>query len=289
MVVLLTIASPFKYSAPGRQGLLELVLPLLVEMRQAVLLAVGPDPEGAWREAGLQTEGRVVALGTRFDNAELYAAADVYLDSVPFSSITSLIEAGTWGVPLLGLSPPDPDLWLLGPGAPGLEGTMEMATDAESYRCLLRRLILDKDHRMVSGQRVRAQIIAHHTGEGWRAAIQEVYSRVSTAGDRGCLSEGADRYIAGPLNVALSQLYGQKSLKSHLSGHKAPEIRRQWIRRLLQPLPYRRRLSVAWELYQRQVGLSMITFLPTSFHVVARRLARSARRFKNQLSYRIRM
>lgn len=289
VVILLTIASPFKYSSPGRQGLLELVVPLLGEMHQAVLLAVGPEPEGAWREAGIRTEGRVVALGARFDNDALYTAADVYLDSVPFSSITSLLEAGSCGVSLLGLSPPDPDLWLLGPGAPGLEGTMEMATDAESYRCLLRRHVADKDHRMVSGRRVRAQILARHTGAGWRAAVQDVYSRVSTAGERGCLSEGADSCVAGPLNVALSQLYGQKSPKSHLSRYKAPKVMRQWLRRLLQPLPYPKRVSIAWELYQKEVGLSIISFLPSFLHVMARSLARSARRFKHLLSYRMRM
>jgi hypothetical protein len=156
---------------------------------------------------------------------------------------------------------------------------MEMAADAESYRRLLRRLILDKNHRMVSGRRVRAQILARHTGAGWRAAMQDVYSRVSNAGERGCLSEGADAFVAGSLNVALSQLYGQK----------APKIMRQWLRRLLQPLPYPRRVSIAWELYQKEVGLSMITFLPSFLHVMARSLARLARRFKHLLSYRMGM
>lgn len=271
VVILLTIASPFKYSSPGRQGFLDLVIPVLSEMRQAVLIAVGPTPEGAWREANTRTEGRVVALGARFDNATLYAAADVYLDSVPFSSITSLLEAGSVGVPLLGLSPPEANLWLLGPGAPGLEGTMEMATDTDSYRHLLRHLIADEDYRTESGHRVRAQILSRHTGERWKAATQDIYARLSDAGERGCLSAAADAFVASSLNVALAQLYAQAE------GQKAM---RQLLWRFLRPLAYRTRVSIVWELYRKGFDLSIPNLLPFSLNLLARSLARLTRRLK---------
>src|SRR6185312_5840166 len=77
-VLLLTIASPFKYSAPGQIGFLDLVTPVLTNMRNAVLLAVGPEAKGAWQAASSATEGRIAPLGTRWDNELLYAAADVY-------------------------------------------------------------------------------------------------------------------------------------------------------------------------------------------------------------------
>ena len=89
VVLLLTIATPFKYSATGQIGFLDLVTPVLEEFPKAVLIAVGPDDEGAWQSAKIRTNGRIVALGKRWDNDLLYAAADIYLDSVPFSSITS--------------------------------------------------------------------------------------------------------------------------------------------------------------------------------------------------------
>jgi hypothetical protein len=61
-VLLLTIASPFKYSAPGRLGLLDLAVPVLREHRDALLLAAGPTAEGAWGAANIETNGRVVAM-----------------------------------------------------------------------------------------------------------------------------------------------------------------------------------------------------------------------------------
>lgn len=276
-VILLTIASPFKYSSPARQGLLELVIPVLCEMRQAVLLAVGPSPEGDWREASIRTDGRVVALGARYDNALLYAAADVYLDSVPFSSITSLLEAGSLGVPLLGLSPPDADLCLLGPGAPGLNGTMEIGADAASYQGLLRRLIADEDFRLETGRRVRLQILARHTGPGWRAAVKGVYAHLSRTGPRGCLEEGSDAFAAGSLNLALVQLYEQS---------RGRHFMRQLLWRFLQPLPYRTRVAIVWELYRTGFGISIPNLLPASLNVGARSCARLAHRLKAVLAQR---
>lgn len=279
VVILLTIASPFKYSAPGRQGLLDLVVPVLREMSQAVLLAVGPSPVGPWWEANSQTDGRVVALGVRYDNAMLYAAADIYLDSVPFSSITSLLEAGSLGVPVLGLSPPVPDLLLLGPGAPGLNGAMEMGTDASSYRCLLRRLIGSEEHRERLGRRVGEKILSHHTGEGWKTELREVYAKASRAGKRGCINEGAEPFASGLLNVALTQLYQQT---------EGPTFMRQILWRFLGPLPYLRRASIVWELYRNGFDLSVPNLLPCSVNLLARSILCLVERFKKQCSHRLR-
>ena len=155
VVLLITIATPFKYSANGQISFLDLVTPVLAKFPQAVLMAVGPDEQGAWRSASIQTNGRIIALGKRWDNDLRYAAADVYLDSIPFSSITSLLEAGSHGVPLLGLQPPLSDLWVMGPGAPGLDGAMVLAEDKEAYQNLLAQLINEPDFRRERGRRVQ--------------------------------------------------------------------------------------------------------------------------------------
>ncbi len=267
VVLLLTIASPFKYSAPGQIAFLDLVTPVLAKLAQAVLIAVGPDSKGAWRSASIRTNGRIVPLGTRWDNDLLYAAADVYLDSVPFSSTTSLLEAGSQGVPLLGYSLPNPALGLLGPGAPGLDNAMELANDAESYRILLARLISDAEFRHRSGQRVQTQILSLHTGSNWIRAVHDLYANLEGSNDRGCLSEQKDNFDASALNLSLIHLYGRE-----------PFSLRKLIRKYVGALPYRSRLSITWRLHLKGFDLCFLNLLPPPVDAMIRRVGRWAKR-----------
>ena len=269
-ILLLTIASPFKFSAPGHVDFLDLVAPVMARFPQAVLLAVGPEAKGDWQAASIQTNGRIVPLGTRWNNNLLYAAADVYLDSVPFSSITSLLEAGSQGVPLLGYRLPEAELALLGPGAPGFEDTMELARDAESYQVLLTRLIADVEYRRQSGQRVQSQILSLHTGRNWIQAVHELYARVERSEDRGCLLEGNDTFKAGALNLALFYLYGRVHT-------------RQMIGKYIGALPYRSRLPITWRLHRTGFELCFLNLLPSPADVIFRNGGRWARGLLRQL------
>lgn len=267
VILLLTIATPFKYSAPGLNGLLDLIIPVLDKLPQAVLVAVGPDPRGLWNSANIKTNGRIIALGHRWDTDLLYAAADIYLDSVPFSSITSLLEAGSHGVPLLGLKPTNSELELLGPGAPGLEEAMEVANDVTSYRSLLTRLVKDADFRYRSGLRIQERILSLHTGSGWVDALHEVYAKVDHAHDRRCLIAKEDSFAIDDLNMALIQLY---------SG--VPFSVRRLIREYVCAFPYRSRLSITLRLYLIGLDLCLLNLLPPPTDVVVHRAGRWLKR-----------
>jgi hypothetical protein len=268
--LLLTIASPFKYSSPGQVGFLDLVTPVMARFPQAVLIAVGPDAKGTWQSASTLTKGRIVPLGTRWDNHLLYAAADVYLDSVPFSSITSLLEAGSHGVPLLGYRLPEAELALLGPGAPGLEETMELTNGAESYRALLTRLITDEEFRHQSGRRVQSQILSLHTGKNWVHAVHELYARVERTEGRGCLLGDNDTFEASALNLALFRLYGRVHT-------------RKMIGKYIGALPYRSRLPITWRLHLKGFDLCFLNLLPSPADTIARRVGRWTRKVLRQL------
>lgn len=252
-VLLLTIATPFKYSASGQVGFLDLVTPVLAGTPQAILVAVGPEPQSTWNMASIQTNGRIVAHGIRWDTDLLYAAADIYLDSVPFSSITSLLEAGSRGIPLLGYRMPNPDLSLLGPGAPGIDGAMIMANDEESYRTILARLINDAEFRKQSGRKVQEQILSLHTGSNWIRTVDDLYNIVDKCKDRGCLLHDGITFNAHALNVALIDLYDRK-----------PSYIRAMIRKYVGVLPFRSRLLTTWALHARGFGLCFLNLLPAS-------------------------
>ena len=255
-ILLLTIASQFKYSSPGRITFLDLVAPVLARCPQAVLLAVGPNSKGAWRSASAETNGRIQALGTRWDNNLLYAATDVYLGSVPFSSITSLLEAGSYGIPLLGYGVPDGDLALLTAGAPGLDNAMMLATEPESYQALLTRLITDAAFRDQSGERIQTQISSLHTGAYWAKAVNELYSVTERNNERGCLLADNQQFQVSALDVALSQLYP----RVHVS---------KLVAHALRTLPYASRLSLTWQIYRRGFDLCSVNVLPRSAQVIS--------------------
>lgn len=267
VVLLLTIATPFKYSAPSQIGFLDLVAPVLDKLPRAILVAVGPCPQDSWKSACIKTNGKIIALGHRWDTDLLYAAADIYLDSVPFSSMTSLLEAGSHGTPLLGLKPVNPELELLGPGAPGLDEAMELASDVTSYRSLLTRLVKDADFRHRSGLRIQERILSLHTGSGWGDALRDVYAKVEHATDRSCLIAKEDAFAIDGLNMALIQLY---------SG--VPFSIRKVIREYLCTFPYRSRFSITLRLYLIGLDLCLLNLLPPPTDVVVHRTGRWLKR-----------
>lgn len=263
VVLLLTIATPFKYSAPGETTFLDLVTPVLHQFRNTVLIAIGPSPAGDWRSAHIQTNGRIVACGKRWDNDIYYAAADVYLDSVPFSSTTSLLEAGSRGIPLLGYRKANQELELLGPGAPGFENVMEIASDPELYRTLLSHFISDANFRQQRGHDVQRQILSLHTGKNWVQAVDDVYDKVEQSHERGCLMSDNDTFEISALNLSLVHLYGDK-----------PFSMRKLIGRYIGVLSYRCRFSITWHLHSIGFDLSLLNLLPPPMDASIRRVGR---------------
>jgi hypothetical protein len=96
--VLLTVASAYKYTPLGSWNFFELAAQALDRQASAFLLAVGPSSDGEWRRLGERFPGRVLAAGETTELGPLFDAADVYVDSLPFCSLTSSLEASRRGL-----------------------------------------------------------------------------------------------------------------------------------------------------------------------------------------------
>jgi glycosyltransferase involved in cell wall biosynthesis len=174
-VVALSVAASYKFEPRGGPDFIDTVIPVLTRMPNLTLLAVGPSPQGRWAAAEIRSVGRLRALGVRTDLDLLYRAADFYLDSFPFCSLTSLLEAGSYGLPLVTLGG-HPGAEILGADLMGLEEVLLVADRPDAYAQSIVALAEDGYARGQLGERTRQCVGAVSSGEGWLRQLESVYA-----------------------------------------------------------------------------------------------------------------
>jgi glycosyltransferase involved in cell wall biosynthesis len=182
-VLLVTIARAvkFEYRSDTGESYVDAVLPVVNEFDNVRLILVGPSQEGDFQRAHDESGGRITALGERTDNDVLLQAADVFIDSYPQMSPTSLLEAGSYGVSLIALNPDVDVSPILYADAPGIDAGLVRARSVDEFRQSLKELIVDPDRRVELGERTRVDIERLHLGANWTRQLEELYQRaVST-------------------------------------------------------------------------------------------------------------
>jgi hypothetical protein len=154
-------------------GLLDVLRGVVADTPGITVLAAGPAPEGEWTAAETATGGRIRALGRLPDTAALFQAADVYLDSFPFSSLTSMLEAGMMGTPVVTYRGLPESCAVLGADTRGLDDVIRRPGTPAELAGALRNLRDDTGNRRREGERVAAAIAATHDGDAWRAAYAD--------------------------------------------------------------------------------------------------------------------
>lgn len=162
-VVLIAIASSYKFVPHGAHDFPALAAELLRRHEKAVLLMVGPSEDDPFfREAARGSQGRLRLFGPLSDVARFYAAADICLESFPFGSLTTTLDAMLLGIPVL-RAPKGVPLFFLG-DYPGLEGA---ASGHEEYLQQAGRLVEDASFREGAGDAQREGVLQAHAGAGW--------------------------------------------------------------------------------------------------------------------------
>jgi hypothetical protein len=175
-VVLLTIATGYKF-LPVEGRSLEPALDAVLRRSGVRLIAIGPDMNHpVFSMLASQHPGRVHAVGV-IPQPDVYrAAADIYLDSYPFCSPTSMLESANLGTPVLSLQPDFEELGILYSECPGLGRDAYAAETADGYVDLLDRLVLDPGHRRAVSESIQIGMDIHRP-ESWRNALRHHLAR----------------------------------------------------------------------------------------------------------------
>ena len=181
--MLLSVARAVKFRSIGGTSYAEAHLPFLRQRPDASLVVVGAGPRPDWADAIDAAGGHIVLHGERPDTALFYQAADIYVDSFPFVSTTSLLEAGSYETPLVTRFPYGEASGILGADMPGLAGTLIQTRSIEDYTAALLRLAGDPALRRDLGAATRAGIVRQHTGTGWQAEVERLYAQALASRD----------------------------------------------------------------------------------------------------------
>jgi glycosyltransferase involved in cell wall biosynthesis len=176
-VMILTVARGAKFAPVGREAFPDPLVALLRRNPHVRLVAVGPGGEVDWSKAEAAVPGRIQPIRATRETAPYVSAADIYLDSFPFVSITSLLEAGRSGLPIVTRSPFGPECSVMGADTIGFDANIIRTESAPEMVATLQRLIDDPALRRRLGDAARAEIGSLNVGAGWASALEELYAR----------------------------------------------------------------------------------------------------------------
>ncbi len=227
--LLLSVARAVKFRPVDGMSYADAHLPFLKRHPEAVLMVVGSGDRADWASAQAEVPGRIIGLPETSATARSFEAADIYVDAFPFVSTTSLLEAGSYGLPLVSRFPFPDGSEILGADMPGLDGTLQRARSLRSYTAILERLVADPAYRVALGEATKAGIAAVHRGEEWRAALEGVYARAAEIGPVAPTTGRMDAPVLGGPDVFIPYIHG------------AGQDRDQLLCQLLGLMPLRRR------------------------------------------------
>ena len=182
-VVILTVARAPKFRSIGGESFPDPLLPLLRQDPRLHLVIVGPGGTVDWPAAKGELSRQIRVVNETPETDLYYEAADIYLDSFPFISITSLFEAGLRGLPLVTRDAFGADAAVMAADSVGLDDVLLRSQTAAGLRDTIATLVADPAWRREIGERTRTRIEELNCGEAYLLAIRDVYRAAFAASD----------------------------------------------------------------------------------------------------------
>lgn len=173
IVMLLTVARAVKFRPCGGQDFMATVETVLDEDQKIHLYVVGETAQGMARQLGRKLHPRIHCVGPIEDPAQYRAASDIYVESFPFGSSTSLLEAALDGLPVVPACRPLSKLLVASNDS--LLDSMTNPADEAEYCERIRTFIRDPQAGQAYGRKLRHELMRYHVGVMWRSHLQGVY------------------------------------------------------------------------------------------------------------------
>jgi len=207
-VVLLAVARAPKFRSHGGEHYSAPFRELVTRHPEVRLLVIGPEADETWRAITEETGGQIRAFGERPDTKTFYEAADIYVDSFPAISNTSLLEAGCHSIPLVSRCLQPGPHTVLCADAPGFASQIVRTSDRREHAEALERLVVDAVYREKLGEETKAAIEASHVGAGWQGALERIYEQTETIPRLTALPTGPDLPRSDALDLLWSEVFG---------------------------------------------------------------------------------
>jgi hypothetical protein len=221
-VLLLSVASAYRFKSFNKTPFIEAHIPILEKCKKAVLIAIGPANQGEWLKGAARTGGRLRAVGELEDIEVFYQAADIYVVPFPFGALTSLLEAGSYGVPVISYRTLSAEALTLGPDDPALTNNMICEATIEGYEAMLTRLIEDDAFRSDVGERTRESVWEVHASKGWSKFLRNLYHRATTNPRMNLSVATKDNRLVSGVDLALSDYLTRTGLSYAI--HSCPQL-----------------------------------------------------------------
>ena len=177
-VVLLSVARRPKYRTIDGMSFADRHVKLLEKFPKAQLIVVGSGEADDWQAAKARVGGRITGLSEVSDPKRHFEAADIYVDSYPFVSSTSMMEAAGYGLPAVTIFTLPDAARIFGINHVGLVGTCLVARTADEYDTMLERLVVDEAFRDELGESARGAIDRLHVPPGWCSSLEAALARL---------------------------------------------------------------------------------------------------------------
>jgi hypothetical protein len=176
-VLMVSAARRSKYRTMNGVTFADIHAPVLENNPNATLLVVGAGEPEDWAPVRERVAGRLKSLPEQPNPKVYFEAADIYVDSYPFVSSTSLMEAAGYGLPLVTIFTAPQAARIFGINHVALVGNTQQATSFDEYRRMLTDLIRDPVLRERLGESARIAVRRDHNLPGWKTWLEAVYAK----------------------------------------------------------------------------------------------------------------